>query len=44
MNNVFLKKFPHQNIRGPQKEILKKLGDNWGKYRYFVLELPTGFG
>jgi Rad3-related DNA helicase len=39
-----LTKFPYQEIRSGQSEVLKKLSDNWNKYRFFVLELPTGFG
>jgi len=31
-------------MRDTQQEVLEKLKANWNKYRYFVLELPTGFG
>lgn len=40
----FLKNFPFDSIRSKQEEVLTKLQDNWDKYNYFVLELPTGFG
>lgn len=36
--------FPYSTIRKQQKEVLEKLENNWNKYKYFVLELPTGFG
>ena len=42
--NTLIKNFPFKEIRTKQKEVLEKVGENWGKYRYFVMECPTGFG
>lgn len=39
-----IKHFPFERARDMQQEVIKKLEDNWNKYRYFVCELPTGFG
>lgn len=41
---IDLNKFPYEEIRPMQKVVLDKLNDNWDKYRYFVLEIPTGGG
>lgn len=40
----FVKNFPFDSIRCKQEEVLGKLQDNWDNYKYYVLELPTGFG
>ncbi|MFW6007970.1 MAG: helicase C-terminal domain-containing protein [archaeon] len=42
--SIRMSEFPYENIRDAQKEILEKLQENWDKYRYFVLEAPTGVG
>lgn len=41
---IKIKKFPYKDMRDGQKDVIEKLKNNWDKYRYFVLELPTGFG
>lgn len=38
------KNFPYKNIRPSQDLILTKLEENWDKYKYFVVEAPTGVG
>lgn len=37
-------KFPYLEMRETQKEILDKLNDNWDRFRFFVIEAPTGVG
>lgn len=44
MIGSFIDNFPFKEIRPQQREVLEKLEKNWDKYRYFVLELPTGHG
>ncbi len=39
-----LNNFPFQTIREQQKEVLQKIGRTWEKYRYIIMECPTGFG
>lgn len=39
-----LKYFPYSEIRDMQKIVLEKLENNWDKYKYFILDLPTGAG
>ena len=41
---IRIKNFPYKEIRDGQKEVLEKLKNNWDKYRYFILKLPTSFG
>lgn len=43
-SKLILENFPYSTIREKQEEILKKIGDNWDKYKYFVVEAPTGVG
>lgn len=38
------KHFPYSQIRESQNTVLTKLEDNWDKYKYFVIEAPTGVG
>lgn len=40
----FLKNFPFSEIREPQKDVLEKLNKHWDDYKFFVMQLPTGFG
>lgn len=42
--NDFLNNFPFNEIRERQRRVLEWLQENWDKYRFFVMELPTGFG
>lgn len=42
--SVDINKFPYPTIRAGQKTVIEKLKNNWDKFNYFVLELPTGFG
>lgn len=41
---VNIKKFPYKEIRAGQKTVIEKLDKHWDNYRYFIMELPTGFG
>ncbi|AEO93344.1 DNA helicase [Bacillus phage G] len=43
MKNI-LNNFPFETVRDRQEEVIKKLEDNWDKYKCFVVEAPTGFG
>ena len=42
--SIDFNKFPYDTMRSSQEEVLTKMNSNWDKYRYWVLELPTGFG
>lgn len=41
---TLIKNFPFKQMRENQKSVLEKIGENWDKYKYFVMECPTGFG
>jgi Rad3-related DNA helicase len=41
---INLSKFPYKKMRDIQKEVLEKLKNNESKYRYFIIEAPTGTG
>jgi Rad3-related DNA helicase len=41
---INLSKLPYKKMRDIQKEVLEKLKNNESKYRYFIIEAPTGTG
>lgn len=40
----FFNNFPYEHMRKEQEYILNKIYDNYDKYKYFVIEAPTGTG
>lgn len=43
-SHEILSKFPFNEIRGKQEEIISKLEANWNKFKVFVIQAPTGVG
>jgi ATP-dependent DNA helicase DinG len=44
MESTFLDNFPFKEVRAKQKDVLEKIQNDWDSYKFFICELPTGFG